>query len=70
MALLQLEVSERLISKIGIEALARKIQHMLELQETRLLAIEFNEQLQEEGYDQNVLLKEAKRKAWQLHGQS
>ena len=70
MALLQLEVSERLISKIGIEALARKIQHMLELQEIRLLAIEFNEQLQKEGYDQNVLLKEAKRKAWQLHGQS
>lgn len=70
MALLQLKVSERLISKIGIEALARKIQHMLELQEIRLLAIEFNEQLQKEGYDQNVLLKEAKRKAWQLHGQS
>ncbi len=64
MALLQLEVSERLVAKIGMEALARKIQQMLDLQETRLLAIEFNEQLKSEGHDQNVMLREAKRRAW------
>ena len=65
MALLQLEVSERLISKIGMEALSRKMQQLLELQELQLLAVEINEQLKREGFDQNTMLREAKRKAWQ-----
>ncbi len=65
MALLQLEVSERLVAKIGLEALTRKLQQMLELQEVRLMAIEFNEQLKKEGHDQEVMLREAKRRAWQ-----
>jgi hypothetical protein len=65
MAVLQLEVSDKLVSKIGLETLYRKMQQLLELQEIRLLALEVSEQLRKDGLDHDTLFKESKQKAWQ-----
>lgn len=64
MAVIQLEVSDRLINRIGLDSLYKKMQMLLELQELQLLAIDINEQIQHEGLNQEVLLKEAKHNAW------
>lgn len=65
MALLQLEVSDRLVSKIGMQTLYLKMRQLLELQEIQLIAIEINEQIKIDGLDQDMMFREAKRKAWQ-----
>ncbi len=60
MAVIQLEVSDRLIAQIGLDSLYKKMQALLELQELQLLASDFNEQIQQDGLNQETLLKEAK----------
>jgi hypothetical protein len=65
MAVLQLEVSERLVSSMGLDALQKKINQLLDLQELHLMALEIREQLKKDGLDQDNLLKDAKRRAWE-----
>lgn len=64
MAVIQLEVSDRLIAQIGLDSLYKKMQALLELQELQLLAVDINEQIQQDGLNQETLLKEAKHSAW------
>ena len=65
MSVLEFEINDRLLSKMGLEAVQFKIQQFLELQELRLLALEIEEQIKAVGQDQDVLFREAKHAAWQ-----
>ena len=64
MAVIQLEVSDRLIAQIGLDSLYKRMQALIELQELQLIAIEINDQIKLDGFDQDSLLKEAKHSAW------
>ena len=64
MSVLQLEINDRLVSKMGLESIYQKLQKFLELQELRLLALEIDQQIKESGFDQEKLFRSAKRAAW------
>jgi hypothetical protein len=49
----------------GIGCFAKKINQLLDLQELHLIALEIREQLKKDGLDQDDLLKDAKRRAWE-----
>jgi hypothetical protein len=65
MITIQLEVSEELAEKVGIETLIQRFQKDLELEKLRLLATKIQEAIQAAGLDNDILVKKARSKAWQ-----
>jgi PleD family two-component response regulator len=65
MAMIQLEVSDEVVKKFGIESLTQKLQQQLELERLKILTEEINEAIQTAGLDSNTLFEEARAKAWE-----
>lgn len=65
MLTIQLEVSEELAEKVGLETLIERFKHDLELEKLRLLAQKIHQGIQAAGLDNELILKKARHKAWQ-----
>ena len=65
MITIQLEVSEELAEKVGIETLIQGFKKDIELESLRLLALKIQAGIQASGLDNDLLLKKARSKAWQ-----
>ena len=65
MITIQLEVSEELAEKVGIETLIQGFKKDLELENLRLLAHKIQAGIQTAGLDNDILVKNARSKTWQ-----
>jgi len=65
MVTIQLEVSDEVVKKFGIDSLTQKLQQQLEVERLKILAEEINEAIQTAGLDSDVLFEEARAKAWE-----
>lgn len=65
MITIQLEVSEELAEKVGIETLIQGFKKDLELENLRLLAHKIQAGIQAAGLDNDILVKNARSKTWQ-----
>lgn len=65
MLTIQLEVSEELAEKVGLETLIERFKQDLELEKLRLLAEKIQKGIQSAGLDNELLVKKARHKAWQ-----
>jgi hypothetical protein len=65
MATLQIEVSEHLATRIGLDYLQKKLQKWLELQELQLAALDLKSQFSEAGISSDVFFEEGKAAVWQ-----
>lgn len=65
MLTIQLEVSEELAEKVGLETLIEQFKQDLELEKLRLLAQKIQKGLLDAGVDNEHLVKKARHKAWQ-----
>ncbi len=64
MLTIQLEVSEELAEKVGLETLIERFKQDMELEKLRLLAEKIQKGIQEVGLNNELLIKEARHKAW------
>ncbi|MBK7872729.1 MAG: hypothetical protein IPJ74_19645 [Saprospiraceae bacterium] len=69
MTTIQLEVSEEVVRKYGIESLVQRLQQQLEVERLKILAEEINEAVQATGLDNDALVEEARAKAWESYKQ-
>ena len=65
MITIQLEVSEELAEKVGIETLIQGFKKDLELENLRLLANKIQAGIQAAGLNNDILVKNARSKTWQ-----
>ena len=65
MLTIQLEVSEELAEKVGLETLIERFKHDMELEKLRLLAQRIQQGIQAAGLDNDLLVKKARHKAWE-----
>lgn len=65
MLTIQLEVSEDLAEKVGLETLIERFKQDMELEKLRLLAEKIQKGIQEAGLNNELLIKKARHKAWQ-----
>ncbi len=65
MLTIQLEVSEELAEKVGLETLIERFKQDMELEKLRLLAEKIQKGIQDAGLDNDHLIKKARHKAWQ-----
>lgn len=64
MLTIQLEVSEDLAEKVGLETLVERFKQDMELEKLRLLAKKIQEGIQSAGLENDLLVKKARHKAW------
>jgi hypothetical protein len=65
MLTIQLEVSEELAEKVGLETLIERFKQDMELEKLRLLAEKIQKGIHEAGLDNEFMVKKARHKAWQ-----
>jgi hypothetical protein len=65
MVTLQIEVSEKLATRVGLDFLQKKMQKWLELQEFQMVAEDLNNQFSEVRISSNSFFEEGKSVAWQ-----
>ena len=65
MITIQLEVSEELAEKVGIETLIQGFKKDLELENLKLLAHKIQAGIQAADLDNDILVKNARSKTWQ-----
>ncbi len=65
MLTIQLDVSEELAEKVGLETLIERFKQDMELEKLRLLALKIQKGIQSAGLDNELLVKKARHKAWE-----
>lgn len=69
MTTIQLEVSEEIVRKYGIESLVQRLQQQLEVERLKILAEEIQGAVQTAKLSNELLLEEARVKAWEAYKQ-
>jgi hypothetical protein len=65
MTTIQIKVSDALVTRYGVKALQERVQREMEWEETRLLAEDYQQSLQDNNIDYNTVAETARQKAWE-----
>lgn len=66
---IQLEVSDEVVRKYGIESLVQRLQQQLEVEHLKMLAEEIHDAIKTAGLDNDVLFEQAREQAWKEYKQ-
>lgn len=67
MATIQVEVSDELVYRYGLEAIQERVQQQLSWEDLQQKALALKAALDEAGIDHDAVAREAKKRAWEKY---